>query len=190
MFDFTHFPDLQTERLLLNMIKPDDQQAVYAIFSDEQVTRYNDIQTFTSLEDAEWFLHFIERRFLEHVGICWALRLRDQPDKLIGMAGFNAWNRQNHCGEIGYDLAQTYWGWGLMKEALSVMIDFGFQQMMLNRIEAEVMVDNHQSSRLLEKMGFKREGILRQRGRWKGTFHDLSLYSLLRNELSVNSKEE
>lgn len=182
MFDFSVFPELQTERLLLNMILPTDQQAVYAMFSDEMVTRYNDIQSFSSLEEAEWFLHFMTRRFHDRIGISWALRLRSQPDQLIGMAGFNSWNRQNHCADMGYDLAQAYWGWGLIPEALSVIVDFGFQQMALNRIEAEVMVDNRQSARVLEKLGFTKEGTLRQRGCWKGAFHDLNFYSLLRSD--------
>jgi ribosomal-protein-alanine N-acetyltransferase len=182
MFDFTLFPPLETERLLLNAITIDDQQMVYNIFSDEQVTQFNDIQTFATLEDAKWFLQFLDRRFQERIGISWALRLRAEPNKLIGVAGFNLWNRRNHCGEIGYDLAQSYWGWGIMAEALRAIIDFGFQQMALNRVEAEVMVENRQSIRVLEKLAFKREGVLRQRGCWKGAFHDLYLYSLLRSD--------
>lgn len=185
MFDFTVFPELETERLLLNAITPADQPMIYQIFSDERVTYFNDIQTFITPEDAKWFLQFLDRRFQERIGISWALRLRTEPHQLIGVAGFNTWNRQNYCGEIGYDLAQPYWGWGIMKEALSVIIDFGFQQMALNRVEAEVMVENRQSIRVLEKLGFTKEGVLRQRGCWKGAFHDLSVYSLLQSDLQT-----
>jgi ribosomal-protein-alanine N-acetyltransferase len=169
--------------LLLNAITSDDHRALFDIFSDVDVTRFNDVQTFASLEDAKWLEQFIQRRFRDEVGIRWAIRLKDAPRKLIGTVGFNAWMRHNHCGEIGYDLLRFYWGRGFMTEALQPVIAFGFSQLALNRIEADVMVGNHASAQVLAKLGFTEEGVLRQRGCWKGAFHDLRIFSLLREDI-------
>ncbi len=72
-----------------------------------------------------------------------------------------------------------------MTEALEAMLRFGFDAMSLNRIEADVTVGNDASVRVLEKLGFQREGLLRQRGYWKGSYHDLWLFSLLRDEIAI-----
>ena len=112
----------------------------------------------------------------------WAVTLKEDTERLIGTAGFNVWHTWNNSAEIGYDLARAHWGRGLMVEALEPIIDFGFTRMALNRIEADATVGNHASSRVLEKLGFHREGLLRQRGYWKGSYHDVWLYSLLTND--------
>ena len=69
-----------------------------------------------------------------------------------------------------------------MVEALRPTLDFGFEGMRLNRIEADITVGNEQSVRVLEKLGFRREVLLRQRGYWKGPYHNVWLCSLLRDE--------
>jgi [ribosomal protein S5]-alanine N-acetyltransferase len=182
MFDFSYFPSLKTERLVLNRIRADDVQALLDLFGDPDVTRHNDIMTFKTRQDAVLLMKFIEKRFQDQIGLRWAVRLRSAQSKLIGTAGYNSWDRQNFCGEIGYDLLPFYWGRGLMPEALRAVIGFGFQQMGLNRVEADVVTDNQASVRVLQKLGFTEEGVLRQRGVWKGAFHDLRLFSVLRQE--------
>jgi ribosomal-protein-alanine N-acetyltransferase len=69
-----------------------------------------------------------------------------------------------------------------MTEALHSVIAYGFDHLRLNRIEAWVMPENRASSRVLEKLGFSSEGVLRERGFWKGTYHDLEMFSLLKRE--------
>lgn len=182
MYDFSTFPTLRTERLTLDRITTDDRQALYDLFSDEQVTRFNDVETFKSLTDAEWLIRFLERRFDAEAGLRWAIRLTDAP-KLIGTAGYNSWMRDVLTAEIGYDLLPFYWNRGIMTETLKAVIAFGFDHMALNRVEADVVVGNGASVRVLEKLGFTQEGILRQGGVWKGQFHDLHLFSLLRSDL-------
>ncbi len=81
---------------------------------------------------------------------------------------------------IGYDLSRPYWRRGIMTEALEAVIEFGFERMGLNRIEAVVFVENVASHRLLEKLRFEREGVLRDYEFLKGRFVDMVMYSLLR----------
>ena len=88
-------------------------------------------------------------------------------------------------GEIGYELAKAHWRQGIMTEALFAVIEFGFQAIALNRIEAMVMLENTASFKLLQKLGFLEEGILREYGYWKGQFHDLRIFSLLKKDYQL-----
>jgi ribosomal-protein-alanine N-acetyltransferase len=101
-----------------------------------------------------------------------------EDDQLLGACGLGAWDREAAQAEIGYELARAYWGQGLMPEALQAIVRFGFETMGLQRIVAEVMLDNTSSCRLLNKVGFQTEGILEKRGFWKGEYHDLRLFTL------------
>jgi ribosomal-protein-alanine N-acetyltransferase len=187
-FNFGPFPCLETERLCLRQITWNDIPALYQLFSDPVVTQYNDVTTFNDRHDAENLFHFLQDRYRRRIGIRWALTLKGVPAaSLIGTCGYNIWSRHNNCGEIGYDLMRRYWNQGYVTEAIRAILYFGFQQMSLNRIEADVMRHNAASMRVLEKLGFQREGVLRQRGYWKGAYHDLYFFSLLREDFYEDS---
>ena len=178
-------PTFETDRLVLREVRRDaDLAALFELFADPEVARYTDTGPFASLEDAVEVLEWIDHIFTSRQGMRWALTLREDVDTLIGTAGYNQWHRGNHSAELGYDLAQRHWGQGLMAEALTRIIDFGFDQMALNRIEADVTVGNEASLRVLDKLGFHREGLLRQRGFWRSAYHDVWLYSLLAEDRS------
>lgn len=180
LFDFSYMPRLETERLVLREIVRSDAEAMFELFGDPEVTRYNDVDTLHELREAGELIDFVQDRFSHKAGMRWAITLKTQEAKLIGTCGFNAWQRYNNCAEIGYDLMRRCWGQGIMTEALGAMIRFGFENMALNRIEADVTIGNDGSARVLQKLGFVEEGILRQRGYWKGKYHDLRFFSLLR----------
>lgn len=182
MYDFQYFPTLRTERLQLDAITDGDVPALYEEFSDPEVTRYEDVETFTSQDDAARMLRFIRDRFDQRAGLRWAIRWREGPRTLMGTCGYNTWARNSFTGSIGYDLRRDMWNRGVITEAVRAIVDFGFREMGLNRIEADMMTGNAASARVLEKLGFTEEGVLRQRGVWKGGFHDLRLFSLLRQE--------
>lgn len=181
-FDFSFFPTLHTQRLILREMTFDDLPQVFALFSDAAVTRHNDVDTFRHSDDAELLLGFIQDRFDNQLGLRWGICLKTDEYRVIGTCGYNIWKKYNRSAKIGYDLMPAYWGQGIMPEALTAIIGFGFQQMHLNRIEADVTLANAASMRVLEKLGFQQEGILRQAGYWKNQFHDLRLYALLQDE--------
>lgn len=181
-FDFQLMPVLTSERLQLSEITRDDTEAILNLFGNEDVTRYNDVETLTELREAGELIEFVQDRYNNHIGMRWGIRLAESPDELIGTCGYNWWTRHNRCAEIGYDLHPDYWNKGIMTEALHQLVRFGFQQMNLNRIEADVTPGNEGSVRVLEKIGFVEEGLLRQRGYWKGEFHDLRFFALLRED--------
>ncbi|GAC1401577.1 MAG: GNAT family N-acetyltransferase [Ktedonobacteraceae bacterium] len=181
IFDFDAFPVLETHRLLLREMTREDAEAVYRIFSDAEVMRYYDTPAFTSLEEAQTMITRQRQRFEQKERFRWGISLKSD-NSIIGTGGYVAWNKHWYVGELGYDLARTYWRQGIMSEAISAMIDFGFTSMGLNRIEADVMPENTASARLLHKLGFQEEGTRREYAFWGGTFHDLTLFSLLKRE--------
>jgi len=87
-----------------------------------------------------------------------------------------------HRANIGYDLQKAHWNKGYITETLKAIIDFGFFSMEINRIEAEVMQENASSERVLEKLGFVREGVLRSWMLWNNQYYDMTIYSLLKND--------
>jgi len=181
LFDFSSMPRFETARLVLRETDPGgDLPALFNLFADPAVARLTDTGPFLALEEAAEVMAWIGDIFSQRRGMRWAIAPVDAPDHLIGTCGFNYWNRENSRAEIGYDLAQSFWGRGLMVEALRPMLGFGFEQMGLNRIEADVTVGNEASARVLDKLGFREEGLLRQRGYWKGAYHDLRFFGLLR----------
>jgi [ribosomal protein S5]-alanine N-acetyltransferase len=181
---FDKFPYLETDRLILREIELTDAEAIFRIFADPDVARYQDVAIATSIEQAKRLIVLRAERFRSGQGIRWAIATKID-NGCIGSCGLSY--KTPFQAEIGYELAQANWGKGLMTEALGAMIDFGFQQAQLNRLEAMVMLENKASMRVLEKLGFIEEGILRQYGFWQGQFHDLKLFSLLKGDRTVRS---
>ena len=179
LFDFEWFPLIETPRLLLRELRREDAEAVFRIFSDSEVVKYSDMDVFTSLEQAQLLIEKQRHRFEQKERFRWGIALKDS-DTLIGTGGYVAWNRIWSNAELGYDLARPYWGQGIMTEAVMAMIQFGFEHMGLHRIEAEVMPENRASVQLLRKLDFQEEGVLHERSFWKGGFHDLSIFALLK----------
>jgi ribosomal-protein-alanine N-acetyltransferase len=101
-------------------------------------------------------------------------------DEVIGLIGLHTWEHHHRRAELGYDMAVSRWGQGIAGEAARAVIDYGFTTMRLHRIEAHTIADNHRSVRLLERLGFQREGTLREYS-WEDdlAFHDSAVYGLL-----------
>ncbi len=173
---FATFPEIETERLLLREILPEDAPAIFRLFSSEQVTRYYDLVTYTDLRQAEELIDFFDESFELERAIRWGIT-RKADGALMGTCGY-VWLR-TYRGEIGYDLHPDYWGQGYMQEALDAIVDFGFSEFGLNRVEALVMLENDASARVLRGLGFQEEGVLRQHDFFKDAFHDMRLFALL-----------
>jgi len=176
------FPVLFTERLLLRELSTEDIPAVFAICSREEVNTWTETDTMRSMEEAETRVKSRMSLFKDRMGIRWAITLREKPQDVIGSCGFFSVRRGTQTVETGYDLHPDYWNKGLMTEALKEMIRFNFgpsSPVPVHRIEALVMPENIASIRVLEKLGFDREGCRREFGFWKGRYQDVDLYALL-----------
>lgn len=180
---FAVFPELETDRLILRRIRPADADAIMAIFGDDAVTAFYDLETLHGMDEARELVEYFAESYFSERQIRWGI-VRKQDDQLVGTCGFVALHQ--HRGEIGYDLARAYWRQGYMSEALEALLELGFDEMELNRIEALVMMDNVASTALLHALGFSEEGVLRQYDYFKGAFHDLRAFSLLASEYAAS----
>lgn len=173
------FPRLETDRLILRSAKLSDAEALYRVYADANVTRYLDMDSITSIDQARRIILHRSDRFRSGQAIRWGIALKSS-NQLIGSCGFSL--RPGFRAEIGYELAPAYWRKGIMSETLTAVIGYGWRSTNLNRFEAFTMLDNLASAQLLLKLGFQEEGILRNYGFWKNAFHDLRSFSLLRGD--------
>ena len=126
-------------------------------------------------------IYGMQRFFDEKQRIRWEIAIR-QDNSIIGHCGFFDIDKANCCAEISYCLKSGLWGQGIMTEALDEMLKFGFEDYGLNRIVAKVMKDNAGSVKVLQKLGFVQEGILRESLYKNGQYHDLMIFSILKSE--------
>lgn len=178
---FGAFPQLETPTLYLREMNEDDAADLLAVFADEEVTRFYDLYAYQTEGEALELIDFFTESFEVERSIRWGIA-RKADNRIVGTCGF-VWLRRFR-GEIGYELNRAFWRQGIMKEALAAIIQFGFEQLKLNRIEALVMVGNEASASLLRSLGFQEEGTLREHDYFKGRFHDMRCFALLRREWS------
>jgi ribosomal-protein-alanine N-acetyltransferase len=184
---FESFPLLETERLLLREIVPEDAPALFEFRSDPEVQRYNG-GPMTDLQQATDLIQELADGYQAQKMILWGVTLKDSDEGVIGLFGLSNWSHDARQAEIGYCLKRTHWRQGLALEALKAIMAFGFHEMDLNRIHACPWAENVASVRLLEKLGFVREGTRRDEYFEYGAFHDEALYAILRREYEGRSE--
>jgi len=173
------FPLLETERLILRELRAGDVEAIFQFLSDEEVVRYYD-QPMIHLQQAYNLIQRHRTRFENGEAIRWGITIKGE-NRVVGSCGFFR-DITNFYAGISYVLDRPYWNKGFMTEALQAMIPFGFNSYHLNRIEAHIAQPNQASQRVLEKLGFREEGILRQRLFENNRFHDEKVFSLLKSD--------
>jgi ribosomal-protein-alanine N-acetyltransferase len=137
------------------------------------------------LESERQAQEMIERfanRFRDRQAIRWGITMGAE-EPVIGTCGL--YIQSEWRARLGYDLARPYWRRGIMTRVLRLVIRFAFETVGLNRLEALVIPGNVASERLLARIGFTREGLLREYMYFKGAHQDLYCYSLLRSEFFI-----
>ena len=185
MVKVNSFPILETDRLILRKVTPEDASSLLTYLSNKEVTMHMGLEPFKSIDDAldeiSWYQSILEKK----TGIRWGITLKDQ-EKVIGSCGFLNLTSRHYRSEIGIELSKEYWGKGIASEAFEAVIKYGFEQMDLQRIEALIEPRNVPSQKLTEKQGFVREGLLRNYEFTCGKFDDLYMYSLLKQDLNIS----
>lgn len=172
---------LDTARLRLRPLRADDASALLAIFGDPLVMRYWSTPPWQSIADA----HALVERDLAAMAAGQFLRLgleRRDDGALLGQCALFAFNNGGRRAEMGYSMAASAWGRGYMHEALQALLAHGFGTLDLHRVEADIDPRNTASARSLERLGFSREGHLRERWIVAGEVSDSDLYGLLARE--------
>jgi [ribosomal protein S5]-alanine N-acetyltransferase len=176
--NFDPFPSLSTERLNLRSMCAEDAEDIFFLRSDKEMLQFLDRDPARSIDEARQWIRTINEGIDGNQSIAWAIALKNEP-RLIGTITF--WNieKEHYRAEIGYGLHTQFQGRGLMQEAMTVVLDYGFNTMKLHSVEANVNPNNTRSIQLLEKNGFVREAYHRENYYYNGHFLDSAIYSLI-----------
>jgi len=180
---------IETERLTIRLVLDSDLPALMEVNSNEEVTALLPYPTWRSAQDAEAWLH--RMRGIEATGLAlqFVVVLRS-AETAIGTCLLFRFDEGSARAELGYALGRAHWGQGFMQEALNALLGSAFATMGLRRLEAEVDTANVSSARLLQRLGFTKEGLLRQRWVTKGKAKDVEMYGLLRNEWLAGPQQQ
>ncbi len=178
---FAKLPTLTTRRLILRRMTMADAVDIFAYSRDPEVSRHVLWEAHRTVNDSKQYLRYVLRQYRSGDPSSWGIELAE-TGHLIGTIGFMWWNREYRSAEVGYSLSRVYWNQGLMTEALREVMRFGFDEMNLNRIEAQHEITNPASGKVMEKVGMRKEGVLRGRLYNKGKYVDVALYAILRGD--------
>ncbi len=172
------FPILETERLILRQINKNDANEIFILRSDEKVMEHIHRPIAKTLDDALQLIQIIADTETSVNGITWAITLKENS-QLIGTIGYWQIKKEHYRAEIGYLIHRDFQRKGIMQEALSVVINYGFKEVKLHSIEADVDPKNTPSISLLERNKFIKEGYFNENYFFDGKFSDTVVYSLL-----------
>lgn len=175
------FPVLTTERLVLREVADHDVDAVFEMESDPVAMRYWSKPPMREVAEAVASVQRAKTYFPSRSALRWSIA-RPADDWMIGHASLFEFNEQSGRADIGYGLAQRHWGQGYMHEALSAIVSYAFGPLGLRRLEADADPRNAPSCRALERLGFTREGFLRERWQVGEEISDTAFFGLLARE--------
>jgi [ribosomal protein S5]-alanine N-acetyltransferase len=179
--NFNPFPLIGTGRLTLRQVQQSDVNGIFFLRSDKNVLKYLDREPAATIEEAALWIQKINDLEKNNNAVTWAITLK--PDlTLIGTICF--WNitKEHYRAEIGYALNPDHQSKGIMQEAMTAVLDYGFKIMKLHSIEANVNPNNLSSIKLLERNNFIREGYFKENYFFNGKFSDSAIYSLISPE--------
>ena len=181
LINLEKYPLFETERLVLRQITMENVDFLYELYTSGDVLRYFGMSPIESKDVAVSMVENYENHLKSGGPMRWAIVEKDS-NKMIGTCGFHGISKAYKRCEIGYDLSPEYWGKGIMGEALSPLLGFLFSEKGMNRVGAVIVPYNKASSRVVEKLGFKQEGLLREYILQDDQAFDAYMYGLLKKE--------
>lgn len=173
---FESFPELMSEHYLLRDIIHANPQQLFELYSHPEVVRYIDMPPLHSIHDAQKYIFNAADMFDKQQKVVWAIYDKEQKN-LVGIIRLYAINKEHHFADIGFELNRNYWGKGIISECLQTVLHFLFTQIQFKRIEAQTFVGNDRSIKLLERLGFVREGRLQQNFLINSQYEDSYMYA-------------
>lgn len=175
---FYPFPTLETERLVLRQISMNDLEDIYKLRTNVDAMRHIGKPINSSKNEIVEIIIKIENGIKENTAIGWAITIKGN-NTLLGTIGFHNIYFTHYRAEIGYMIMPEFWGKGIVTEAVSKVVDFGFSQLKLHSIEALISPENIGSSRVLLKNNFVKEAFFKENYFFDGKFLDTAVYSIL-----------
>lgn len=172
------FPVLKTDEFILRELSESDLSEISSIWGSTKVTEKMSSGSL-SYDESLQMLYVLRSLWKNDAGIRWGV---EREGRLIGTCGFHNINKGAKRGEMGYELDYQYWGRGYMARALCPVLDYGFNIMRFMRVECLLNVDNDRSAGLLLKLGFVKEGTLRDYISTPRGMIDQNLFSLLKRD--------
>ncbi|GAB6497933.1 MULTISPECIES: GNAT family N-acetyltransferase [Bacillus] len=174
------FPILKTERLILRELTEEDAPGILQCFSNTDVLRYYGQKPLQDIDQVKQIIHNFKLSYNARSGIKWGIELKDKKE-LIGTIGFHDWSSEHKRANISYAFLPEHWGQGYATEAVSEVISYGFHTIHLKRIGAIVFLENEASNKVLLKLGFEKEGVLKNYMYQDDIPYDTNFYSLLKS---------
>jgi [ribosomal protein S5]-alanine N-acetyltransferase len=174
-------PTIKALRVNLRHLEESDTDSLFEIFSDTEALRYWNTPPFRERAEAAQLLAEINDNFRQKALFQWGVA-RAGDNKIIGTSTLFRLDDQSRRAEIGYILNRRFWGNGFITEALTALVGFAFEKMNLHRIEADIDPRNAASRRVVERLGFQKEGHLRERWIVGDEIQDTLFYGLLRSD--------
>ncbi|MGI0116463.1 GNAT family N-acetyltransferase [Zooshikella sp. RANM57] len=178
---------INTSQLTLRPITTHDAQALFSLFSDQETMRYWSSPPIKKIHEADELIERCIANYQTQQALCLGLEHQNTA-QLIGTCTLFSIHQASRRAELGYVLKRDHWGRGLMHEALNAFIHFAFTALDLHRLEADIDPRNHASKRILQRLGFNKEGLLRERWIVNGEMSDTELYGLLQHEWSAQQQ--
>ncbi|MGE7950381.1 GNAT family N-acetyltransferase [Lysinibacillus xylanilyticus] len=172
-------PVLKTARLTLRPISLNDLEAMFNYASSENVARFVTWEPHKSFDDTKEFIELILNGYKQGKHLLWGI---EYEQKLIGTIDFVSINDLHKFAEIGYVLSEEYWNQGITTEAAKKLIDYGFNELKLARIQARCFEENIGSQKVMEKSGMLYEGLLRKSMFVKGNHQNVKMYAIINND--------
>mgnify|MGYP006374500647 FL=1 len=176
--NFSPFPILETERLILRRVLPSDVKEMFELRSNPETMKYIPRPLLTNHEEALAHIQMMEDKIETNEGINWAITLKGD-DKMLGVIGHYRIKPEHYRAEVGYMILPEYHGKGITTEAVQCVVDYGFNTMQLHSIEGVIDPENEASERVLQKCGFVKEAHFKENEFYDGKFIDAVVYSKL-----------
>ena len=176
--NFSPFPILETERLILRRVLPSDVKEMFELRSNPETMKYIPRPLVTNYDEALAHIKMMEDKIETNEGINWAITLKGD-DKMLGVIGHYRIKPEHYRAEVGYMILPEYHGKGITTEAVQCVVDYGFNTMQLHSIEGVIDPENEASQRDLQKCGFVKEAHFKENEFYDGKFIDAVVYSKL-----------
>ena len=176
--NFSPFPILETERLILRRVLPSDVKEMFELRSNPETMKYIPRPLVTNYDEALAHIKMMEDKIETNEGITWAITLKGD-DKMLGVIGHYRIKPEHYRAEVGYMILPEYHGKGITTEAVQCVVDYGFNTMQLHSIEGVIDPENEASQRVLQKCGFVKEAHFKENEFYDGKFIDAVVYSKL-----------
>ena len=176
--NFSPFPILETERLILRRVLPSDVKEMFELRSNPETMKYIPRPLVTNYDEALAHIKMMEDKIETNEGINWAITIKGD-DKMLGVIGHYRIKPEHYRAEVGYMILPEYHGKGITTEAVQCVVDYGFNTMQLHSIEGVIDPENEASERVLQKCGFVKEAHFKENEFYDGKFIDAVVYSKL-----------